>query len=339
SGLTEGKTYCFRIMAYNGSGDSAYSAPGTRMTLLSPPTLNNPSGFTTTSLDLSWNRVTGNAGYKIERKTGAGGTYVERVVLGQDQETYTDTGLTPGEQYYYRVYTKNSENYYSASPSTDKSARTTPAQPVVVLTVPSTSQVTLSWPVVYGATNYRIERKIGPAGTYEQIADKVVTYQELYCNQTYPYVGCTTLSPATTTHDDTGLNEGGNYCYQIKAYNSADNRDSAASAEQCTSTSDLAKPGLTGSALNSMNIQLTWSYNGSSPIEGAEIEARLTGVWLLLSTTNASTHTVVDKTGINPNTRYSYRVRVYNASGEKSEYSDEFSVVTPPYAQGTNTCN
>jgi alpha-tubulin suppressor-like RCC1 family protein len=71
------------------------------------------------SADLSWNTTgTGATGYKIERKTGAGGTYAQ-IATTSNLTGYSDTGLAPATQYYYRVRGTNSggDSPYSAEAS------------------------------------------------------------------------------------------------------------------------------------------------------------------------------------------------------------------------------
>ncbi len=70
----------------------------------------SPSGLTAqavsaTQIDLTWqDNSDGEDGFKIERKTGAEGTYEQIADVGPNVTTYSDTGLTPGQIYYYRVY-------------------------------------------------------------------------------------------------------------------------------------------------------------------------------------------------------------------------------------------
>jgi hypothetical protein len=59
---------------------------------------------TATSLTLAWDdQSSGESGFKIERKTGTGGTFAEIDTVGANVETYTNTGLTPSTTYCYRV--------------------------------------------------------------------------------------------------------------------------------------------------------------------------------------------------------------------------------------------
>lgn len=48
-------------------------------------------------------------GFKIERKTGLGGTYRQIAIVGPNVTSYTDTGLSQGTTYYYRVSAYNSK--------------------------------------------------------------------------------------------------------------------------------------------------------------------------------------------------------------------------------------
>ncbi len=203
TGLAESAYYCFCISAFNSTGESACSAPGSRETIASAPALNALSSITTTSMYLGWSHINNNAGYMIQRKTKSGGTYAQIGTTGANIENYPDSGLDPGQVYYYQVFTKNGEGNYSLA-SNAVYARTTPLAPTVSLSTTSPSQIILSWPEVYGASNYNILRSTSSGGTYTQIGGTSLTYQELYCNQTYPSAGCTTSSPMTTTFADGG---------------------------------------------------------------------------------------------------------------------------------------
>jgi len=68
-----------------------------------------PSGLTATTvsfnrIDLYWTDNSDNEiGFKVERKTGYNGSWVEIANLGQDSVFFTDAGLMAGTTYYYRV--------------------------------------------------------------------------------------------------------------------------------------------------------------------------------------------------------------------------------------------
>ncbi|MBB6018676.1 LamG-like jellyroll fold domain-containing protein [Deinococcus radiopugnans] len=66
------------------------------------------------SVTLGWDAVSGAAGYVLERKTS--GDYAALATPGASETTYTDTGLTPGVTYTYRLKVKTAagESGYSA---------------------------------------------------------------------------------------------------------------------------------------------------------------------------------------------------------------------------------
>ena len=99
------------MRATNAVGDSAYSNEASATTQLSPPAA--PSGLTataasTTQINLTWTDNSSNeTGFKIERKTGAGGTYAQIATVGASVTTYSNTGLAIGTNYFYRVRATN----------------------------------------------------------------------------------------------------------------------------------------------------------------------------------------------------------------------------------------
>jgi hypothetical protein len=62
-------------------------------------------------------------GFKIERKTGSGGTYSEIDTVGFGETVYHDTGLLPGTIYYYRV---NAYNFTGSLGSSNEAWAETP---------------------------------------------------------------------------------------------------------------------------------------------------------------------------------------------------------------------
>jgi hypothetical protein len=83
-----------------GSGPGPGPGPG-------PGSLSAPTGLTATatsssSIDLSWNSVSGAADYRLYDSVSLTGTYSPFALTG-GLATYTDSGLSPGVTYYYKV--------------------------------------------------------------------------------------------------------------------------------------------------------------------------------------------------------------------------------------------
>lgn len=337
SGLAAGTFYCYRIAAANVTGSSPYSPALSQTTLAVAPVLGDLSGVMIAEVSLAWNNVTGNSGYKIERKTTAIGGWGTIHTTAADVTSYTDTGLTAGTLYYYRVSTNNAAG--SSAASNEQSATTTPVAPVVAAIAFSDDRIDLSWPVVLGATNYKIERKEG-TGNYSEFINLPVDYAENYCGNSFPTIGCPSLTPVKAAYQNTGLTENTAYCYRLLAWNST-GRDSAYSTEKCATALPIADQTLFATSLNSFKIRLDWvqkvcAPNPCDPPEGYEIERMVRdGNWVRIGTEGAGVTTFTDRRAIDPNRQYRYRVRSY--SGEsRSPYSAEAVVYTPPYTSGDN---
>ncbi|OGP72780.1 MAG: hypothetical protein A2V86_08735 [Deltaproteobacteria bacterium RBG_16_49_23] len=84
-----------------------------------------------TQVTLNWVDNSDNEqGFKIERKTGIGGTYAEIQTVGPNVTSYTDSGLTPGVTYYYRVraYNWGGESSYTSETSVTPNPKLTVAK-------------------------------------------------------------------------------------------------------------------------------------------------------------------------------------------------------------------
>src|SRR6185369_9243881 len=278
SGLIPGTFYCYKIVAIGPSGppvtpDSAYSNIVSQSTKPSAPGTITFGSITSASVNLSWPQVIGNSGYQIDRSLDNSFWSSNVGTVGQDVTTFTDNGLSPGTLYYYRV-SANSAGGFSAT-SAVQSTITTPAVPPISTTVVSSSQIDISWPVILGATNYRLE-KSASGGIYSEIASIAAPYTQAYCGYAYPTRDCPTLSPVTIAYQNAGLMENTLYCYRLKASNNSGG-DSEYSTEKCASTLAIADQNLTATPLNSFKIRLDWTQKVCTPNpcdspEGYEIE-------------------------------------------------------------------
>ena len=340
TGLTAGTFYCYRIRAVGPSGNSAYSTERSQTTLAVPPTLNAPSSVAATSVTLTWNNITGNTSYKIERKTGTGGAWGTIVTTAADAVTYTNNaGLTAGTLYYYRISTNNAAG--ASAVSNEVSTSTTPLEPTVTATTVSDDQIDLSWAVKLGATNYKIERKEG-AGAYSQIDNVAVTYVQKYCGYDYPTVACPSLSDVTTSYQSTGLTENTAYCYQLKSWNSTGG-DSTYSTERCATTSAMAIQNLAVTAVNSAKIRLDWTPvacvpNACDNPDGFDVERQIRyGIWVKIATVDGLTLAYIDTLAIDPNKQYSYRIKTFKGA-DRSPYSNTATLTTPLYTTSPPSC-
>ena len=226
TGLDCGTAYYYRVRAFNGVGDSSNSNEANATTSTCPlnaPTA--PSGLTaavisSTQINIYWADNSSNeTGFKIERKTGSSGTYSQVGTVGGGVKTYSDTGLTCGSTYYYRVRAYNTigdSSYTSEANGVLTCSVTVPTAPSnLQATVVSSTQINLTW--TDNSSNedgFKVERKTGAAGTYAVVK---------------------TTSAGVTTYSDTGLTAGTAYYYRIYSYNSAGNSGYSSEANGTTS--------------------------------------------------------------------------------------------------------
>ncbi|MEW5767596.1 MAG: DUF5050 domain-containing protein, partial [bacterium] len=126
-------------------------------------------------INLSWTDNSDNeTGFKIERKTGVGGTYNQIATVSVNVTTYQNSGLSPTTAYYYRVraYNTKGDSLYSNEASDTTPGAEIPNAPTnLTATAISSSQINLAWTDNSDTeVGFKIERKTGVGGTYDTIA-------------------------------------------------------------------------------------------------------------------------------------------------------------------------
>ena len=102
SGLTQATTYYYRIDVITASGTSVWSSTASATTIaINTPTL-TATAPSTTSINLSWTTITNATNYVLQRDTNASFTTAVQIA-SQTGTTFTSSGLTQGNAYYYRV--------------------------------------------------------------------------------------------------------------------------------------------------------------------------------------------------------------------------------------------
>jgi fibronectin type 3 domain-containing protein len=110
TGLTNGTTYYYKVAAVNASGTSSHSNEASATpTAGSVPAA--PTGLTATAgnaqVSLGWTASSGATSYEVYRGTTANGQSTTPIATGITGTSYTNTGLTNGTAYYYKVKAVN----------------------------------------------------------------------------------------------------------------------------------------------------------------------------------------------------------------------------------------
>jgi hypothetical protein len=121
-------------------------------------------------------------------------------VKGSTTLSFTDTGLSTGTEYTYKVraYKASDGTNYYGSFCTVAKAMTKPAKVKELKLTTKSSAVTLTWNKVARATGYQIYRLNKTTGKYEKLA--------------------TVKGAAACTYKNTKLTKGSCYTYKVRAY-------------------------------------------------------------------------------------------------------------------------
>jgi transcriptional regulator CtsR len=324
TGLAASTEYFYRVFAHNGSGNSSYSNEANATTQSPPAPPSAPSGLTATAIsssqiNLTWTDNSNNEdGFKIERKTGAAGTYAEVGSVGAGVTSFSNTGLAASTQYFYRVFAHNAGGnsaYSNEANATTSGTVAIPAAPTnLVATAVSSSQINLTWTdASNNEDGFKIERRNSGTTVYVEIA----------------IVGAN-----VTAYANTGLAASTKYGYRVRSYNSAGNSaySNLTSATTLAGTTPPSAPSnLVATAISSSQINLTWTDNASNE-DGFKIERKTgaAGTYAEVGSVGANV-TSFSNTGLAASTQYFYRVLAHNAGGN-SAYSNEANATTqsPP---------
>lgn len=190
-----------------------------------------------------------------------------------------------------------------------KGPTTVPAAPTGLAATPGNSQVALAWNASAGADTYNVKRATASGGPYDAVA-----------------------TVATTSHLDTGLQNGNTYYYVVSAVNligESPNSSEASGTPAAPPPPPAAPTALSATAISSTQINLTWTDNANNET-GFKIERQTVpgGAYSQIALAAADAAGFADTT-VSGNTTYSYRVRATNPGGD-SDYSNEASATTPP---------
>jgi hypothetical protein len=316
--LNSTTTYYFRVRATNGSGNSAYSAVASATTPVVPT--NNPTppsnvtatAISSSQINLAWtDAATSESGYVIERWSGAYWTQIAS--LPTNYTSYSNTGLTAGTIYYYRVAATSSSGglFYGpqVSATTQSALPSLPSAPSGLTTaVVSSSQINLTWvDTSTNETGFNVERATATAGPWTTIA---------------------TTGSNVVAYSSTGLASSTTYYFRVRSFNTAGSSaytPVVTATTQTTATLPAAPTGLSATGISTSQINLTWTDNSTNE-QGFSIErgSSASGPWSVLGTTAQSSYS---NTGLTASTTYYYRVRAYNTAGN-SAYTGTASAAT-----------
>jgi hypothetical protein len=129
---TASATLTIHATSFAANATGAYSVTLTAATPPAAPSALTATVGSATAVNLTWaDNSTNETGFLIERKTGSSGTWAQIASAGANARTYSNTGLSAGTTYYYRVRAYNAlgnsaySNEVSGMPPVSCSSSTT----------------------------------------------------------------------------------------------------------------------------------------------------------------------------------------------------------------------
>ncbi len=260
------------------------------------------------AITLNWNDTLAAITYNVKRSTVSGSGYA--TIANVPITTFTDSNVVSGTTYYYVVSAVSSFGESSNSLEVAAAPCAPPAVPTGVTTVPTNSQIMVSWNASAGASSYTVVR---------------------FTADTPPVVVATGLT--ATNFTDPAVTGGGVYFYQVAAANACS--QSAYATFVPAIVSPAAPTGLNAAGGNA-EVVLNWS--ASPGASGYNVKrSTVNGGSYVTIATNVTGTGYLDFSVTNGTTYY-YVVSAVNAAGESADsLQAAVTPVMPLTAWWTNT--
>jgi titin len=291
TGLTADTQYKYRLSSTDATGTSAPSNAVTATTQLTTVSGLTATATSATQINLAWTALNDATNYKIERSPDqtTWAALVLSPALNGASAAYSDTTLSAGTTYYYRISAIDASGTGAAS--TAAHALTVPAAPVLAGTSASATAINLSWATIKSAVTYTVETSLDGGLNWSTLG-----------------------TPSTLTYANTGLTTDTQYKYRVEAVNAT---GSSVSSNIVTLTTLLTAPtGLSVTAASATTINVAW--NPVIDATNYKIERSLnqtTWTALVPSPALAGTSASYADTGVSSGTTYYYRISAIDAAG------------------------
>lgn len=263
-------------------------------------------------ITVRWDAVDYASHYYVFRGTSLDGLYI--MLSMPSATTYTDTNLSSGTTYYYKVQAVNSAG--TSNPTAVIYATTDSFN--VVLTAPSNitatsisgSQISLAWSPVGAATSYNVYRAPSASGNYAHIA-----------------------SVTTANFTDSGLTANATYYYKIQSSGGTGLSPNSNAVSATVNIADTvpAPTGLQALSAGDTQISLTWNAVSSATYYMIYRATASTGPYFSLGSTATANYIDINAT---QGTTYYYKIQAANNTGESVD-----SAIVSATAGTTNDTN
>ncbi len=268
-----------------------------------------PTGFaagsaTSSSVSLKWDKNANASGYEIEQYKGGKWTRIAKI-NNSSTVSYNVSRLAADTTYTFRMRaykTLSSGTAYSDYVRLAAKTQLTNTDKFVGTAISPTA-VKLDWNRNDKVTGYIIEQYKG--GKWTQIA--------------------VTKNNATLTFTVKGLADATPYSFLIKTYKNADGKTNYSGYTTVKAeTPPAAVKNARVTSTTATWITLEWERNAN--VTGYAIEQYKGGKWTQIAVTKNNTTLKFIVKGLNPDTKYSFRIRTYKTNGTKTTYGGYVSM-------------
>ena len=300
----------FKIYCYSGTAGEKYAKDnGFDYELITAEKPANVTGFkvkslTSTNVTLQWTKNSAASGYEIEQYKGGKWTQIAKI-NNSSTVSYNVSRLAADTTYTFRMRaykTLSSGTAYSNYVRLAAKTQLTNTDKFVGTAISPTA-VKLDWNRNDKVTGYIIEQYKG--GKWTQIA--------------------VTKNNTTLTFTVKGLADATPYSFRIKTYKNADGKTNYSGYTTVKAeTPPAAVKNARVTSTTATWITLEWERNAN--VTGYAIEQYKGGKWTQIAVTKNNTTLKFIVKGLNPDTKYSFRIRAYKTNGTKTTYGGYVSM-------------
>ncbi|HET6385052.1 MAG TPA: protease pro-enzyme activation domain-containing protein [Armatimonadota bacterium] len=292
--VTNGTTYFYVVTAVNLGGESGKSNEVSAEPLAPPDT---PTGLAATAgpaqVTLAWTAAPRAATYTITRAEAFDGSYAA-IANSATSTGYTDSSVTNGTTYYYKVSATNVGGQSQDSDPAHATPEALPAVPDGVAAAPGDAKVLVAWNPATNALMYELKRSVSSGGPY------------------------TMVNPSITSNSyvDNGVTNGTKYYYVVSSMGAVG--PSADSAEvNATPTPPPGDPtNLTAVAVSTSEIDLSWTGDKAARFAVNRSTDGVNFSQVGLTPTGAVSFA---DTGLSAGTLYTYRLKAIGIGGASGD--------------------
>ena len=320
TGLTPNTTYKYRVFAYIIINKKTYLAPVSSEVSAKPvpPTVTGVkvSVASPTSAKLTWNKVSGVKGYKIQL-CDANGKWATKITT--TATSCTVSNLTPNTTHKMRVFSYvnvSKKDYPSAASAVVSVKPVPPTVTGVKASAASASSVKVTWNKVSGSvTGYKV-----------QICDASGKWTTLK-----PY-----LNASTTSFTATNLNPNATHKFRVFSYVNFSKKDYPSAASSVVSVSLKMTAPSAPINTQSTDSAMTLKWNSVKNVTGYVLEQASGSSWKTVAKTKDTTYTVEN---LAKSTAYKFRVRSYLTVGSTDYTSAASAEKTYALLANVNSLN